>query len=153
MADGFFDFKIAGDKDVEKVLLNLPKAHAKIAYVPALKAGGKVIRKLASQKVTSIVSNEATGTLAKSLAVYKLKTVQGNYRVAVMVRRGAVNKLKLVRGEPVRVGLYGSVLEYRDGGRFSWLRPAAREGTNAAFQAVLTEFGNRLNDSIQEAKR
>lgn len=153
MTNGAFDFKIQGDKEVEKVLLNLPKAHAKIAYIPALKAGGKVIRKLASQKVKSSVSNEATGTLAKSLAVYKFKTVQGVYRVGVMVRRGAVNKIKIVKGNPVRVGLYGSVLEYREGGRFAWLRPAAREGTNAAFQAVLTEFGKRLNDSIQEAKR
>lgn len=153
MTDAFFDFKIQGDKEVEKVLLNLPKAHAKIAYVPALKAGGKIIRKLASNKVKSVVSNAATGVLAKSLSVYKLKKVQGNYRVGVMIRRGAVNKLKIVKGSPVRVGLYGSVLEYREGGKFAWLRPAAREGTNAAFQSVLTEFGKRLNDSLQEAKK
>lgn len=135
------------------MLNNLPKAHAKLAYVPALKAGGRVVRKVASQKVKSQVSNEATGVLSRSLAVYKLKTVAGNYRVAVMIRRGAVNKLKIVRGQPVRVGLYGSVLEYRDGGRFAWLRPAAKSSTSAVIQAVLTEFTKRLNDSLQEAKR
>lgn len=153
MADAFFDFRLQGDKEVEKVLLNLPKAHAKIAYIPALKAGGKVIRKLASQKVKSQVSNEATGVLSKSLAVYKLKTVNGMYRVAVMIRRGSVNQYKIVKGQPVRVGLYGSVLEYRDGGKYSFMRTSAQVGELAALNAVLDEFSKRLNDSIQEAKR
>lgn len=70
-----------------------------------------------------------------------------------MIRRGSVNKYKIVRGEPVRVGLYGSVLEYRNGGKYAWLRPAAREGTQKALSAVLTELTKRLNDSLQEAKR
>jgi Bacteriophage HK97-gp10, putative tail-component len=153
MADQPFDMQISGLTEVEKVFFNLPNSTAKKAYMPALKAGGKVVAKLARMKVKAIVSNEATGTLAKNISVYSLKKYQGNFRVGVMIRRGSVNTLKVVNGAPVRVGLYGSVLEYREGGRFSWLRTSAREGTQSALAAILAEMTIRMDDAIKDAKK
>lgn len=153
MADGG-EIKVTGLTEVEKVFFNLPTATAKKAYVPALKAGGRVIRKRASNNVKSIVSNAATGTLSRGLAVYKLKNLNGNFRVGVKVRKGLVNKLKIVKGEPVRVGLYGSVLEYGKQGQppRSWLRKAAREGKDEAMQAVAAEMSKRMPEVIKDAK-
>lgn len=155
MADSGLQVKITGLTEVEKVFLNLPKSTAKKAYKPALRAGAKVIRKLAASNVKSIVSNDSTHTLERGLAVYILKPVNGNYRAAVMVRRGLVNKLKIVNGQPVRVGLYASVLEYGKEGQppRSWIRKAAREGTEAALSAITTEMDKRMEDAVKDAKQ
>lgn len=153
MADGA-EVKVTGLTEVERVFFNLPKSTAKKAYVPALKAGGRVIRKRAANNIKSIVSNSATHTLEKGLAVYKLKNVGGNYRVGVQVRRKLVNKLKIVKGEPVRVGLYASVLEYGKQGQppRSWIRKAAREGKDEALQAVAAEMDKLMPEVIKDAK-
>ncbi len=149
------EVKEAGIKEVKKMFSNLPKSTAKKSYKKGLKAGGTVIRKLAAAKVRSIVSNEATHTLERGLAVYSLKKINGNFRVAVQVRRGLVNTKKLVNGEPVRVGLYASVLEYGKKGQpaKSWLRSAAREGAPAALEAVELVFYSTLQQAVDDAKQ
>lgn len=155
MAQPIIEIKEAGISEVKKLFSNLPKSSAKKGYKKALKAGGTVIRKLASNKVKSLVSNEATHTLEKNIAVYSLKTINGNYRVAVQVRRGVVNTKKIVNGEPVRVGLYASVLEYGKKGQpaKSWLRSSAREGAPAALAAAEIAFYSVLQQIVDDARQ
>lgn len=155
MAAPVIQVKEAGIKEVKRLFSNLPKSSAKKAYKKSLRAGGTVIRKLAANKVKSIVSNEATHTLERGLAVYNLKPRNGNFRVAVQVKRGLVNTKKIVNGEPVRVGLYASVLEYGKKGQpaKSWLRSAAREGTSAALAAVELAFYSVLQQTVDDARK
>lgn len=154
MAAPVIGIKETGISEVKKMFSSLPKSTAKKSYKKALKAGGTVVRKLAASKVKSIVSNEATHTLEKGLAVYSLKPKNGNYRVAVQVRRGLLNTKKIVNGEPVRVGLYASVLEYGKKGQpaKSWLRSAAREGAGAALEAAEIAFYTTLQQAVDDAK-
>lgn len=139
--------RISGVQDIDRVFLALPGATQNKASRPALRAGGRVIRDMASANVKAITSDEATGLLARSLRVYALRRFKGNLRVGVQVKRGAVAK------NGARVGLYASVLEYGKEGQppRSWLRKAIREGVSSATSAVVTEFNKRLVDAVRAA--
>lgn len=132
---------------------NLPRSTKRKVHMPALRAGGAVLRKKAEANIKSVVSGESTGTLEKNIRVYSYKKYRGNYRVGVQVKRGAVNNKKIIKGQPVRVGLYAGVLEYRDGGKYSWIRKASREGKNEAVSDVTREFNRRMIEAIRDAKR
>lgn len=110
-----FSSDIQGIEQLNRVFSGLPRAMQNKAYYQALFAAGGLVRDAASENVRSITSSEATGYLAKNLRVYRLRkrTRTGFFRIGVMVRRKAVNSRKKDgEGNPVRVGLYGSVLEY-----------------------------------------
>lgn len=153
-----FNGTVSGSQEVIDVFGRLPRSMQNKAYYRALFAGGGVVRDAASNNVKSIVSSEATGALAKNLRVYRLRkrTRTGHFRVAVQVRRGAVNnKKKDGKGSPVRIGLYGSVLEYGKKGQAprSWIRRAARENKNQAVSRMRTEMGRRMIEALEDAKR
>lgn len=140
-------------RDVENVLKRLPGATRRKAVMPSLRAGGKVIKEKAESNVKSVTSGDSTGILSKNIRVYNYKKYRGSYRVGVQIKRGAVNSRKLIKGEPVRVGLYGSVLEYREGGKYSWLRKAARESQGEAYAEIKNELAKRIPAVISEAKK
>lgn len=140
-------------RDIELVLKNLPKVTKRKAIMPSLRAGGVVIKDRAEANLKSVTSGDSTGVLEKNIRVYNYKKSRRGYRVGVQIRRKAVNTKKIVNGEPVRVGLYGSVLEYRDGGRYSWLRKAAREGNKDAYGQIVQELGKRIAQAVYEAKQ
>lgn len=150
-----FDGVFQGIQQLSKVFSNLPRSMQTKAYRRSLVAGAVVVRESAKRNVKSIVSSEATGELAKNLRVYPLKKRQGLYRVAVRVRKKAVNKKKRDgSGNPVRIGLYGSVLEYGKKGQAprSWLRKAIREERSAAIYKVAGEMRKRMLESLNDAK-
>lgn len=141
---------------VDKLFLNLPRTTQRRAYMPALRAGGFVIRDMAVENVKSVATRGyATGTLEKNIRVYSYKKYRGNFRVGVQIKRGAVNQKKIVNGKPVRIGLYGSVLEYgkKNQAPQSWIRKAIREGKSPSYNAILKEFNKRLIDAVREAQR
>lgn len=151
------DFKvnIQGVEDLDKVFLNLPRAMQTKAYYQSLFSGAGLVRDKARENVKSVVSSEATGALAKNLRVNRLKKRRGLYRVAVRVRKGAVNtKKKDKSGNPVRIGLYGSVLEYGKKGQAprSWLRKAIREESVQAISKITTEMSKRMFMALNAAK-
>jgi hypothetical protein len=134
----------------------LPSKMRSLIYSKALLAGGAVVRDKASINVKSVVSSEASGVLAKNLRVYRLKKKRGWYRAGVMVRRGAVNKRKRDgNGKPVRVGLYGSVLEYgkKNQPPRAWLRPAYASERGKAESRVRQVFTNNLLSALESAKK
>lgn len=153
MAQPLVDVKITGADGVQKVFTNLPRSTAKKCHMQALRAGGKVVKRNAVKRLKAQVSPESTGVLEKGLTVYSLKKIRGQYRVGVAVKRGLVNQQKLIRGEPVRVGLYASVLEFRDGGKFAYMRPAAKESVNEVLNVMTSEISRRLNSAVEDAKR
>lgn len=147
---------IEGVDKIEKVFANIPRATRKKASRQALREGAGVIREMAETNVKSIANEGyATGTLERNIRVYSLKQLRGALRVAVMVRRGAVNLKKLIKGEPVRIGLYASVLEYGKKGQppKSWIRKAAREGASKAYDVVVKGISKRIDDILNEAKK
>lgn len=138
-----------------KTFSKLPASIQKKALKRALSKGAGVVKKAAIANVKSIVSSEATGTLAKSIQIASMKKYNGRLRYAVRIKPKAVNQLKKDKdGKPVRVGLYGAVLEYGKENQppRSWLRKAARENTNQALQAISSEARSRMEDAIKDAK-
>lgn len=149
-----FRSEINGLEEILKKFRNLPRSMQNKALKDALKKGAEVVRKAAKQNVRSIVSSEATGTLEKNIVTSSMKKVRGQLRYAVRIRPKAVNKIKKDKdGNPVRVGLYGAVLEYGKENQppRSWLRKAARESTQEALEAIGTETRNRINDALEDA--
>lgn len=143
-------------KNLEKVFRELPRAMQRKAYSRSLRAGASIVRDAAKENVKAITSNEATGTLANNLSVYNLKKYRGWYRVGVRVKKGAVNKKKKDgQGNPVRVGLYGAVLEYGKKGQTpkSWIRKAIRENKDNSLNAISAEMKKRMNEAIEDAKK
>lgn len=145
-----FNARLTGIDNLDKVFRNLPRTTQRRAIMPALRAGAFVIRDLASSNVRSVTSGESTGVLAKSLRVYNYRKYRGNYRVGVQVKRGLMNTQ--VKGKPVRVGLYAGVLEYREGGRYSWIRKAIREGQPQAVSALTKEVNKRMVEAVRAAR-
>ena len=143
--------KIRGLDDVLKTFRQLPISTQNKATGPALRAGANVVKKAAIDNVKSEVSTESTGILAKSIRVYSLKKIRGNLRMGVMIKKGAVNPKKTDRNGPVRVGLYGSVLEYRPGK--SWLRKAARDRTTEVLNVVEKESLARIDAAVKDAQK
>lgn len=151
-----FRTKIDGVDDLDKVFLNLPRAMQNKAYYQALFSGAGIVRDKAAKNVKSIVSSEATGALSKNIRVNRLKKRRGLYRVTVWVRKGAVNtKKKDKNGKPVRIGLYGSVLEYGKKGQppRSWLRKAIREEKVQAIISIAKKMNENILNSVNEAKK
>lgn len=151
------DFKstITGIDDIDKVFANLPASTRRKANMKALRAGAKVVKSMAEENIKAVTSNEATGFLANNIRIYNYRKMRGNFRVGVQVKRGAVNTKKVVNGKPVRVGLYGSVLEYGKSNQSprSWIRKAIREGFNKAVADITTEMNKRIVEAVTDAKR
>lgn len=141
-------------EELYKLLKNLPGSMTRKVLRKALKEGGKVVKDMASENVKAVTSGESTGVLANGLAVYNLRKYRGNLRVGVQVKRGLVNQKKIIKGQPVRVGLYASVLEYGKANQppRSWIRKAAREGADPALLKISAETAKGLNDAIRDAK-
>lgn len=148
---------VKGLRETEEAMRKLPQKYRTIAGQSALIAGAQIIRKAASENVKSITSASkvATGTLANGIRVYRMKKKRGMLRVGVMVQKGLVNKKKIVKGEPVRVGLYASVLEYGKANQppRSWLRSAADSNAQAAFSEVKGVLAKKLNEAVERAKK
>lgn len=151
-----FSHKIVGLDKLNTTFAKLPKSTQNRALKPAMRKGMLVVREAASVNVQNIADKGyATGLLARSLRVYNLRKYRGMLRVAVMVKRGLVNVKKIVNGQPVRVGLYASVLEYgkRDQEPRSWIRKAAREKEKVVLNTVTSEAYRRIKDAVLEAKK
>lgn len=151
-----FTVLVQGFESLDKAFANLPRSTQRKAIIPALREGGEVIRQAAEENLNAVTdSGYATGYAAKNLRVYNLRKYRGAYRVAVQVRRGAVNTKKIVNGEPVRVGLYVSVLEYGKENQppRSWLRKAKREKESRAINVLTQNLNRGMVEAIQDAKR
>lgn len=148
--------EIKGLKETQKALNSLPRSMRTKVHYRSLMAGAGQVRDAASENVRRVVSDEASGVLAKNIRVYRLKKARGWYRVAVRIRRGAVNARKRDgQGRPVRVGLYGSVLEYgkKNQAPRSWIRKAIREERPAAIARIRAEMRRRIPEAVEDAKR
>jgi HK97 gp10 family phage protein len=148
--------RITGLEDVLKVFRKLPKSMQSKAYRASLKEGAEIIKNMASENVKAIATKGyATGTLEKNIRSYSGRKYRGNFRALVQVRRKAVNSKKLVNGQPVRLGLYASVLEYGKRGHApqSWIRKAIREGEGQAFNAIRSGISKRMFEVLRDAKR
>jgi HK97 gp10 family phage protein len=143
-------------KEVLKTFANMPRTSSGKALRPALRAGGNVVKIAAGVNVAAVADRGyATGLLRRAIRVYSLRRLRGMLRVGVMVQRGLTNAKKIVNGQPVRVGLYASVLEYgkKNQPPRSWLRKAARESTNATLQTIIKVIKERLPIAVEDAKR
>lgn len=150
-----FESKVTGITELDKTFANLPRSTQRKAIIPALRAGGDLIRGMAENNLSQVVSGESTGLLEKSLRVYTLKKYRGAYRVAVQVKRGLHNTQKIVNGQPVRAGLYAAVLEYGKEGQppRSWIRKAIREGEPSAYQTITNRVAQGMVEAVREAKQ
>lgn len=150
------DVNIQGIEDLNKVFSQLPRSMQTKAYYRALFTGAGIVRRAAEQNVRGLPLSEATGTLAKNIRTYRLKKRRnGFFRVAVRVRKGAVNKMKKDKdGNPVRVGLYGSVLEYgkKNQAPRSWLRKAISSEKSRAVQGISTGMRKHMVEALNDAK-
>lgn len=149
------EVKITGVKELVKTLRALPRSMRRKVYMKSLRAGMEVVRKQASDNLLGIASNEATGTAAKNVRVYSARKYRGAYRVLLMIRRGAFNKTKIVNGQPVRVGLYASVLEYGKANQRPrpWIRSAIERREGEAQTKVAETMRGLLDTAVNEAKR
>lgn len=150
-----FTSGISGIANLDKLFAQLPKTTQRRAIAPSLRAGGAEIRDLAVDNLKSVISPDSTGIGEKNIRVYTLRKYKGYYRVSVQVKRGAVNEQKIVNGEPVRVGLYLSVLEYGKENQppRSWIRKAIREGRTKAVNRLIGEMRKRMVLAIEDAKK
>lgn len=151
-----FTVEAKGLKELEKALSSLPRYMRTKVHYRSLMAGAGQVRNAASENVRKVTSSEASGVLAKNIRVYRLKKKRGWYRVAIRVRKGAVNKRKKDgEGRPVRVGLYGSVLEYgkKNQAPRSWIRKAIREEKTDAISRIKGEMRRRIPEAVEDAKR
>ena len=146
--------RIEGVAKVEQVFKNMPRSTARRVSMQALRAGGTIVREAAQTNI-STVSKPYTGFLSRrgAVALYNYRKYRGAFRVGVQIRRGYMNTRKLVNGEPVRVGLYASVLEYgkKNQAPRSWIRRAITEKESEARAAILKEVSNRLEQAVKEA--
>ena len=147
---------ITGDKEVEQLMRRMPNAMRDKAGHRALAAGAFVIKKAAIQNIKAATSGskDATGTLESGLRIYKMKKRRGMLRVGVMVKKGLVNKKKIVKGQPVRVGLYASVLDYGKANQppTGWLRSAAKQNTGEAYSRVEAVLKENIDKIIEAAR-
>ena len=147
---------VTGSKEVEELMRKMPNALRNKAGVRALAAGAFVVKKAAIQNIKSATTDSKvmTGTLASGLRIYKMKPKRGMLRVGVMVKKGLVNKKKIVKGQPVRVGLYASVLDYGKANQppTGWLRSAASQNTAEAYSRVETVLKENIDKIIEAAR-
>lgn len=154
-----FNVNFQGLEQLQKTFDRLPRAMERRVYRQSLRAGLVPVRDAATQNISQ-VSSPFTGLLSKksSLAIYNLKKYQGNFRSAVGIRKRLLNIRKKDKdGNPVRVGLYASVLEHgspkMNRQPRPWLKNAIREKKDAAVQAVVDDMKKRINSAIEDAKR
>lgn len=150
-----FDIGIRGVDELLKTFSRLPTGVRNKAIRPAMKAGMNIVKERAKANVQAVVSSEATGTLAKNITVQNLKKYRGRLRTAVRIKPKAVNRVKKDKdGKPVRVGLYGAVLEYGKSNQppRSWLRKAAREGTSEVLETVRMEVAKNIVAAVADSK-
>lgn len=143
-------FEVSGDENIKAALKDLPRSVRNKAIRPALRDAAKIVQARAVQNVVSVVagSPETTGLLARSVVIRSIKDQNRDLRVAVAIGRAVSRK-------GVRVGLYGSVLEFGKNNQppRPWLRPAIRESESAVIAKVLTGARKRLDAAVEDAKR
>lgn len=144
---------ITGATELDKTFLALPGATRRKVIMPSLRQGGAVVRELAIANLKGILSDKSTGVLIRNIRVINKKKTRGYYGVMVSVKRGVMNTK--VKGQPVRVGLYASVLEYGKRGQAprSWIRKAVREGVEPSLSEMRKVFRLKIYDAIREAKK
>lgn len=150
-----FDVTLKGIQELDKTFQNIPKTMQSYAYRRTLRAGAVPVRDAAEENIKA-VSKKFTGIAQRrgTIRVYNLRKYRGTFRVAVQVRRGLLNPVKNENGEPVRVGLYLSVLEYgkKNQPPRSWIRKAIREKRNDAINAAATELAESMIVAIARAR-
>lgn len=154
-----FTGRIEGVEKLVKTLGNMPRSSQRKAYMKALRAGAKPLKEASTINIKQ-VSDKYTGVLAlkSSVAIYNAKKYRGSYRVLVQIRRGLFNtKVQDKDGNPIRVGLYASVLEYGspklNRRPRSWIRKAYRENEEFAKNEIRLEFSKRVVEIVADAKR
>lgn len=150
------EYDIKGLRELNKVFAQIPRGMQSKVYYRALFSGAGVVRDKAKENLESMVSSEASGTGAKNLRVYRLRKRRGLFRVAVRVRKGAVNRKKKDKdGNPVRVGLYLSVLEYGKKGQTPrpYLRTAIKSERAQSILLIAESMKKYMIEGIDEAKK
>lgn len=145
------EFKVDVSK-LTKTFAQLPRSTQNKALRPALRAGAKVIQQAAITNVNRITQEESTGLLAKSIVVRAMRKFRGMNRVSVQIKKGATYPNKTDKNGRVRVAAVAAILEYRDGGKYSWLRKASREKAQLAINAVSSEARKNMSQAISDAK-
>lgn len=143
-------YQTTGLEDLFHAMRELPGALQRRALRPGLLAAAGVVRNSASNNVPkSATAGYATGLLAKSIVVRSLKTRQGTLRVAVAIAPKRVSK------QGVRVGLYGSVLEFGKSNQIPrpWLRPALRTNVDKVYTIIRDVTAKNLPAAIEESQR
>lgn len=143
------NYDVVGVERLIKTFGNLPNTTQTKALRPAMRIGAGIIRRAAAANVKAITSSEATGLLSKSIRVYNFRRYRGMLRTAVMIQRG------LVTTKGVRVGLYGSVLEYGKAGQppRSWIRKALSDNVQKVYSTVRSEVIYRIESALVAARR
>jgi HK97 gp10 family phage protein len=144
----------ADSKALLKVFESLPRALELKLLRFVMRKGASVVKRHAENNIRSLVSSEATHTLEKSIEVKKLKNLNGKMRYAVRIKPKSINQTKLDgNGKPVRVGLYGAVLEYgkKNQPPRAWLRNAMRENVQEVLTETQETFKNGINAAVIQA--
>lgn len=151
-----FRAEVTGGDKLALALSRIPRGVKRRLVMPALRAGGEVVRKDAESNLSRVADKGySTGVGLRNIRVYNARKYRGSYRVVVMVRRGAMNSRKIVNGQPVRVGLYLSVLEYgkRNQPPRSWIRKAIQESQAQATEQVRRVIYGGIDRVVVEARR
>lgn len=158
-------FTTLGIDDLFHAMNELPNGMRNAALRPALIQGAQVVRKKAAENVEQVATaGHATGLLSRSIVVRTLKTKNKTLRVAVAVNPKAVSRNTNYRGEPAKVGMYASVLEFgrvagggaNGGNRNSqpprpWLKPALKANSNQVYSIVRQVAAQNLDQAIAES--
>lgn len=150
------NYNFLGADQIQNFLGKLPRTTARKIIMPALRAGAVPVAKQAVFNIKALANaGYSTGELEKNIRVYNYKKYRGMYRVGIQVKRKSVNRYKIVNGQPVRIGLYGAVLEYGKDGQppRSWARSAIRSRESEAYNATLNYFRKNLYKAVGDAKK
>lgn len=141
--------------NLDATFRQLPISTQRKALRPALTEGAKVIQRAAKQNVAAVASKDVTGTLQRNIVVRAAKNSRGRLRRVVQIRPQATHPTKRDRNGPVRVAVYGAVLEYgkKNQPPRSWIRKAIRENESAAIEAVRREASIRMTAAVADARR
>lgn len=151
-----FAANVQGIRQLEKMFNQLPKTLARKAYMKSLRKGGALVKRQAENNLRSVAdSGYSTGQGEKNIRVYNLRKFKGSYRVGVQIKRGAVNNLKIIKGQPVRMGLYLSVLEYGKENQppRPWLRKALDQMERESIRVIAEEMNKNMSAAIEEARK
>lgn len=145
MAQGIATLELTGFDEVIKIFETLEPKLKKKALRPALRAGAKII--LAAAKIKA---HRFSGLNAKFLKVKSMK--RSRKSIGVVIQTGTRQQLKIPGSDK---GYYPFSEEYgtKDTPAHPYLRPALKENSMIALQAIGLELGRRQDMIIAKMKK